>query len=173
MLALVPHTGWAWLVRVHADRVEARAKLVALPVQGAELYHLARDHDGDRERFFAARRDAALASAIVAVSSHASGARRAVVLGKQPDLPPLSKIVASHAMIHTAEGELWRALFAEACTACGLTVTRAPAPAPRDARWLAAAGKRLGAPWTAELKAAATAARSLSSSSTPRKRTAS
>jgi hypothetical protein len=158
LIALVPHTGWAWLVRVDRDQVEARAKIVALPVLDAELYHLARDHDGDRARFFAARRDAALASAIVAVRPHAVGAK-AIVLGKQPELPALQKIVASHAMIHTAEGDLWRALFAEACTACGLAVTRAPLPAPRDARWLAAAGKRLGAPWTAELKAAATAAR--------------
>jgi hypothetical protein len=160
-LALAPHTGWTWLVRVRGDVVEARTKVVALPVLEAELYHLARDHGGDRARFVAERHAGARALALAAVRPHAAGATRAIVLGKQPALPALDQIVASHAMIHTAEGELWRALFADACASCGLEVARGLAPAQSDARWLAAAGKQLGSPWTAEVKAAAIAARAL------------
>jgi hypothetical protein len=158
-IGLVPHTGWTWLVRVGADRtVEARHRIVALAMDDAGLYHLARDHHGDRARFLADRRTVALAAAIAAVAAPASGATHAIVLGKQPALPALEAIVASHARIHTAEGELWRALFAEACAACGLAVRRADRAGARDERWLAGAGDALGAPWTSEIKDAATAA---------------
>lgn len=81
------------------------------------------------------------------------------MLGKTPALPPIDKIVASHAMIHTAEGELWRALFTEALAACGVAVRRTTAGTlPARAHWLDVAGKALGSPWTAEIKAAAIAA---------------
>jgi hypothetical protein len=160
-IALVPHTGWAWLVRVAGDDAAARARVDALPTLDAELYHLARDHDGDRARFFAARRAAARDRAIAALGPHCAGVARAIVLGKQPALPGLDKIVASHAMIHTAEGELWRALFVEACAVHGVVASRgiAAPPRARDARWLAKIGTTLGAPWTKEIKEAAVAAR--------------
>jgi hypothetical protein len=150
-------------VRVGAGAVQARERVVAIAVHDAELYHLARDHAGDRERFVADHRADALARAIDVVRAWCDGAAHAIVLGKQPALPALDKIVASHAMIHTAEGELWRALFAEACGACGVAATRALAPARGDARWLAAQGARLGAPWTKEIKEAALAARAAAS----------
>jgi hypothetical protein len=160
-LGLVPHTGWTWLVRVDGDAVTARDRVVALPVHDAELYHLARDHRGDRATFFAARRAGALARAIDAVRAPCRGAARAIVLGKQPALPELDRIVASHAAIHGAEGELWRALFAEACARCDVAVERAAIARPGEARWLASAGDALGPPWTKEIKDAAAAARAI------------
>src|SRR5262245_26495009 len=116
---------------------------MALPVLDAELFHGARDHEGDRARFFARRRAEALAATVDGVRAACGQAKRAVVLGKQPALPALDAIIRSHAMIHTAEGELWRALFAEACGVHGLEVHRAVAPTKltaADERWLDAAG---------------------------------
>jgi hypothetical protein len=159
-IGLLPHTGWTWLVRVGGQPDDvARHRVVALDVHDAELYHLAREHTGDRAVFVAERRAAALARAIAAVAPHCAGVARAVVLGKQPSLPVLDRIVASHAMIHTAEGDVWRALFAEACAACGVAARRIERPIVHDERWLAKVGQALGAPWTAEVKAAAAAAR--------------
>ncbi len=159
-VGLVPHTGWTWLVRITDGAIVARERVVAMPVLEAELYHHARDHAGDRAAVFATQHAAARDAAIAAVRPHVVGLARAVVIGKHPALPALDAIVRSHAMIHTAEGELWRALFANACEAFGLEVTRiAAAPKLAAARWLADGRERLGAPWTAEIKAAALAAR--------------
>jgi len=172
-VGLVPHTGWAWLVRTVGSpaepRVEVRARVVACEVLDGEIYHLAAEREHARAQFVAARRTAALAQAIRAVTEHVAGARAAVVLGKQMTLPPLERIVAAHPMIHGAEGELWRALFAEACAARGLRVTRAEASQVRrtvierhgaavtDA-FLHEAKRIVGAPWSREPQDAALAA---------------
>jgi hypothetical protein len=158
-LGIVPHTGWAWVVAVAADRVTARDRVIALPVLEAELYHHARDHVGDRAALFARERAHALDATIAATREVCAGAAVAVVLGKRPALPALEAIVASHARIHGAEGELWRRLFAEACARHRLAVARAERANARDARWLAAQGKALGSPWTQEIHEAALAAR--------------
>ena len=155
-LGLFPHTGWTWIVRVRAGALEARDKVVAVPVLEAELYHHARDHG---VQTFAAHSKTALAAAIAAVRPYAD-AKHAVVIGKQPALPPIDKIVASHAMIHTAEGELWRALFAEALAACGVAVVRMPP----DAIAISDAWPAPGPPWTREVKLAASAAADRSAS---------
>jgi len=162
-LGMVPHTGWTWLVRVRDGVIEARERVVAVEVLDGELYHHARDHRGDRERFVAARRAELLAKTIATMRVYAD-ASAAIVLGKQQPAEPLAKLVASHAKIHGAEGELWRALFAEALASCGVSTIRALATDVRKSlgkvdAWLAAAGKALGSPWTGEIKDAACAAR--------------
>jgi hypothetical protein len=169
-IGLVPHTGWTWLVRVGgtraAPRVERRERVVACDVLEGELYHLAAERARDRERFVATRRAAALNQAREALRAHIDGVRSAIVLGKQATLAPVDRIVAAHPMIHGAEGELWRAIFAEACAAEGLTVTRDEAGALRSLlarRHSAAAiagflddGKRVvGSPWSREPQDAA------------------
>jgi hypothetical protein len=169
-IGLVPHTGWAWLVRVGgtraAPRVERRERVVACDVLEGELYHLAAERARDRERFVATRRAAAVKQTGEALRDHVEGVRAAIVLGKQAALAPVDRIVAAHPMIHGAEGELWRAIFAEVCAAAGLTVTRAdagtlrPLLAKRHPEAAIAAflddGKRLvGAPWSREPQDAA------------------
>jgi len=68
--------------------------------------------------------------------------------------------------IHGAEGELWRAIFAEACAAAGLEVTRAEAgtlrpllgkrhAAPAIAAFLDDGKRTCGAPWSREPQDAA------------------
>jgi hypothetical protein len=87
-------------------------------------------------------------------------------------LPNLREVLASHALIHAAEGELFRDALRQASRRCGL---RAVEPRERDldelaarslglssaqlARWLATWGKALGPPWTQDEKRSALAAR--------------
>jgi hypothetical protein len=83
-------------------------------------------------------------------------------------LPALSEILASHALIHTAEGELFRDVLRQASRRCGLGLTevrereleeeasrslRRPSAAlqRRVADW----GRALGSPWTQDEKRAA------------------
>jgi hypothetical protein len=172
-IGLVPHTGWTWLVRVtgtpRAPKVERRERVVVCEVLEGELYHLAAERERDRERFVATRRGAAVKQARGALRDQLAGVQSAIVLGKQTALGPVDRIVAAHPMIHGAEGELWRAIFAEACTAAGLAVTRAEAGeihallAKRHSAAAIAAflddGKRTcGSPWSREPQDAALAA---------------
>jgi len=80
----------------------------------------------------------------------------------------LEAILASHALIHTADGNHFRAALAQQCEALGLSVTRIPqrelaaranevlGRTPQQlATTVAALGQGLGPPWGADQKAAA------------------
>jgi hypothetical protein len=97
--------------------------------------------------------------------------RAVVLLSSGRPLPELEKILASHPMIHTAEGEFFRQAFREACSSLKIPVTgvrerdldeRAKTTFRKDApslkKKIAALGKTLGPPWTADQKAATLAA---------------
>jgi hypothetical protein len=86
-------------------------------------------------------------------------------------LPDLKAILASHSLIHAAEGEFYRDAVARACAAAGIPVARVKEREVAD--WtaarlnltdaglrerLAAFGKALGPPWTADEKLATMAA---------------
>jgi hypothetical protein len=86
-------------------------------------------------------------------------------------MPELERILASHPLIHTAEGEFFRKVFSEACEALGIPVTgirekelteRAQAVFKKSAATLpaelAAAAKHLGPRWSQDQKTAALAA---------------
>jgi hypothetical protein len=84
-------------------------------------------------------------------------------------LPALERIVRSHPLVHAAEIELYRRVFAAACKAIGVPSERVDEAAKKIAlalRWkpgqvanhLQAMGKRSGRPWAAEQKEAALAA---------------
>jgi hypothetical protein len=185
-LGLVPHTGWAWLVRVAGSpeepTVERRARVVACDVVEGEVYHLAAEQTRDRESFVARRRTAALRQAQEALADYVEGASHAVVLGKQMKLPALERIVAAHPLTHGAEGELWRAVFAEACAVHGLAVERRESSQVRElltkrykpaaiAAFLTAGKRTVGAPWNREPQDAALAAWSaLEGATGPRRR---
>jgi hypothetical protein len=94
-----------------------------------------------------------------------------VLLASGRPLPELERILASHPLIHTAEGEFFRKAFSEACEALGIPVTgirekelaeRAQAVFKKSASALpaelAAAAKHLGPPWSQDQKSAALAA---------------
>jgi hypothetical protein len=80
-------------------------------------------------------------------------------------LPEFAKILASHALIHTADGELFRAAIRGACARCGVRVTtvrerellercaEAFSLNPKEAlRRAAELGREFGAPWRQDEK---------------------
>lgn len=94
--------------------------------------------------------------------------RGAVTLASGRPLPSLSGILASHALIHTAEGEFFRRSVWKACENLGMNVAgirereleeHAKRMLGRSAaellRKIASLGKALGPPWTKDQKTAA------------------
>jgi len=95
----------------------------------------------------------------------------ALLLASGRALPALENILASHALIHTADGELFRGALAEACARCRLRLLRVKdkdlmAEAARSLRISEAAlrkrvtqlGRPLGPPWSQDEKLAMLAA---------------
>ncbi len=95
--------------------------------------------------------------------------RSALLLSSGRALPELDQILASHALIHTADGELFRDGLRAACAACNLPLqgirekelfteasskTLRVQPAALKRR-IAALGKTLGLPWSQDEKFAA------------------
>ena len=99
-------------------------------------------------------------------------ARSALLLSSGRALPELAKILASHALIHTADGELFRDSLRAGCGVCdvpveGIREKELFAAASLKAlgvqlatlrRRIAALGKALGSPWGQDEKFAALAA---------------
>lgn len=94
-----------------------------------------------------------------------------LLLASGRSLPVLERILASHALIHTADGELFRGSLRAACAVCdlplqGITEKELFATAsnilgiqpPVLQRRLVALGKTLGPPWSQDEKYAALAA---------------
>lgn len=95
----------------------------------------------------------------------------AILTASGRTLPSLEKVLASHALIHAAEGEFFRAIVHKACEETGLAVTRLQERALEDEvrkafgkkadqlnQRISGLGKRLGPPWTQDEKFAALAA---------------
>jgi hypothetical protein len=91
-----------------------------------------------------------------------------VILGSGRSLPALDAILASHALLHTAEGEFYRQALVEAGEHCGLPVSgvKEREAYERGAEQLsissaelqsriAALGRGIGPPWTQDQKFAA------------------
>ena len=94
-----------------------------------------------------------------------------LLLSSGRELPVLAQILASHALIHTADGELFRDAIRDACTRCNLPISGIKEKdlfgvAAKSLRLEAAAlkvrltelGKPVGAPWSQDEKLAALAA---------------
>ncbi|HLN57476.1 MAG TPA: hypothetical protein VK416_02890 [Thermoanaerobaculia bacterium] len=94
-----------------------------------------------------------------------------LLLASGRPLPGLEAILASHALIHTADGELFRDALAAAAQERRLPVTRVrekeissraaaslSIPEEEIAQCLKAAGRLVGSPWTQDQKLAALAA---------------
>jgi len=95
----------------------------------------------------------------------------AILLASGRPLPFLPNILASHALIHTAEGEFFRQIIRQACDRLGIGIREirerelgersaemfAEAAAPLQLE-IANLGKSVGPPWTQDQKIAALAA---------------
>jgi hypothetical protein len=181
------HSGWAsqivltGLLPAPAVVERRRIDLVDPADPGAtQPYHAARPLPLDEaERWLRRCREATLHLARQALHATGDDLRRqccrAVGCGlldsSARPLPGLAAVLASHALVHTAEGELFRDALAAAARADGLPVTRVrerdlldrcaamPGITPEHVqRHLAELGSTLGPPWRQDEKLATLAA---------------
>ncbi len=185
-IGLRMHSGWGALVAVSFDSgtvdvVERRLITITADAQGSKQpYHFAEKLGLAKAEKFVSDCSAAterLASAALeqVIADLRSRAYRVdgcgLILASGRPLPELSKILASHALIHAAEGEFFRDVIRKACAGLDLAVTGLrerdvdecaqaafAAAATRMRRQLDAAGRSLGPPWTVDQKTAALAA---------------
>ncbi len=182
------HSGWGALVAVSgeigSEEIIERERIVIVDTKTPGVkqpYHFARML-GARESEKAAEqyvKKCAVASAKMTVAAVGEIVRRlqdceyhivgvAVLLGSGRPLPPFPKILASHPMLHTAEGVFFRQAFREAFEKLGIPVTGIPErqlkerasevfgkKAPGLQRRIAAMGRSIGPPWTLDQKSAA------------------
>jgi hypothetical protein len=133
------HSGWGALVAVSngagtAEVIERRRVAITIPgTPGAnQPYHFAENLElPEAEKFLANCFEVSKRLALAAVRDlvgelHGRQYRvvgSALLLSSGRPLPPLSKILASHALIHAAEGEFFREAFSKACEGLDLSVT--------------------------------------------------
>jgi hypothetical protein len=186
-LGLRTHSGWtaAILACGSADKVDVierrRIELCDPAIEGSKQpFHHAEPMTFARADAFLGRcrksTDALAASAITALIDCA-GERKLRLVGcgvlsaSGRALPSLKEVLASHALIHAAEGEFYRDALAQAATHAKLPVTRIRErealrqaadqlrrPEAKLKEKLASLGKSLGPPWTEDQKLATLAA---------------
>ena len=180
-LGFRPHSGWAALVAVAGPvaepavvvrrRVELSRRTPRQPFHAAEGRPFAAAEDLIRrstdEAAALAERAVREAVAELRAAGHEPVAGGLLLAAGRP-LPGLREVLASHALIHAAEGELFRDVLRQASRRCGLRVSevrerdleeraaqslrRPPAELRRRVtEW----GKALGPPWTQDEKRAA------------------
>jgi hypothetical protein len=181
------HSGWGALVAVtnNAGTVEVidrrRVIIIAPGTPGAKQpYHFAENLELAEAEAFIDKCSAASERLALSAIRELVGELRdrhyrlvgsAVLLASGRPLPPLSKILASHALIHAAEGEFFRRMFWKAFENLDLTVTGVRErdleecahstfgrAATRMQQQISTLGRVLGPPWTQDQKAAALAA---------------
>lgn len=175
------HSGWATLVAVAGSvaepalvvrrRVELSRRTPRQPFHAAEGRPFAAAEDLIRrstdEAVALAERAVREAVAELRAAGHEPVAGGLLLAAGRP-LPGLREVLASHALIHAAEGELFRDVLRQASRGCGLRVAevrerdlderagRSLRRSPEDLRRrLAEWGKALGPPWTQDEKRAA------------------
>ncbi len=170
------HSGWAALVAVagtidSVKVIERRRIVIADPdMPGSQQpYHAAAEltfPEGEAlvRRAIESSRALALEAMSAAVKTLRSQGHEVegcgVVLGSGKALPALEKILASHALIHTAEGEMFRDVLVWAAKECPLPVVgvREKDLDASSLQRIAPIGKRIGPPWTQDQKYATLAA---------------
>ena len=181
------HSGWGVLVAVSGEAdspalIDRRRIVVTDPATpgGKQPYHHAADLSPEKAEQHIAKCTASSESlaqdAIKQVIAELSErnyrvASSAVLTAAGRSLPSLPQILASHPLIHTAEGEFFRQSVINACETLQIPVTqirereleeRAKSAhgkkAAQISRKIAAMGSSIGPPWTADHKAATLAA---------------
>ena len=180
-LGFKTHTGWAAVVAIAGREVVAKRRIdLAKDFRTGAVFHAGQELpfaqaqaliSSSQRRFEDKARDAiaALVDELRAKGCDVIGS--GVVAGNPKPLPPLESVLKSHALVHAAEGQLYRQVMATACEACRIPATLVPAKelAARAARALeisaaeltarmAAMGKASGKPWAADQKEASLAA---------------
>jgi len=181
------HSGWTSLIALALEKNQPiilsrqRPHLVAtFSYTFRQPYHTAEKMDlAEAQTFLDQQRNESRVLALAALRAAQSEVaqqgykltRAALLLASGRPLPELPKILASHSIIHTADGEFFREALLYACARANLAVTkirdrellatasttlrRTPAAL---ARFINNLGKPLGSPWTQDEKFAALAA---------------
>ena len=184
-LGLKPHTGWAIAVLAGGDParpvVVHRERVVLCPEHLPRApYHHAHFEELDLDEaapIVAEVEAAVMETAAVALDSlvgaaDGHGRLRAVgLVGHPNDVPPLEQVMASHMLLHVAEGELYRSALDEAARARRIAVAMVSPKRPiADAAFelgtsevhlehtLKGLRSDLGPPWQADPRAATAAA---------------
>jgi len=181
------HSGWGALVAISnatgtVEVIDRRRIAVTTPATPGvnQPYHFAKNlAPSDAERFIGnclvASKVLALAAVRDVLNELSSRQYRvigsAILLASGRPLPPLAKILASHAAIHAAEGEFFREVFSKACQDLALSVTgfrerdlddclhaAFGKTAAKRKQQISNLGRSIGPPWTADQKTAASAA---------------
>ena len=178
------HSGWGVLIAVSEGMdVIDRRRIVVIrdhgPRSNQPFHHASEIGLLEAERYLSHYREESehLASEVIGTAVRQvnalgySVATAALLEASGKLLPALPQILASHPLIHTAEGELFREIVSTACKSLRIPVTRyrersleeaakaaLGASAQTATLALDRAGKKLGPPWTADHKAAALAA---------------
>ena len=181
------HSGWGVLVAVAKEdgrvRVIARERIEIVDEKSGgkrQPYHFARAMRlGAAEKYLGkcaedSQRLAEAAIGGISASLRERGfrvARCAVLTGAGRELPELSKILAAHPLVHTAEGEFFREAICAACQRMKIAVSRVRErelektakemlgkAALSAKKQIVDEGKTIGSPWTQEHKNAALAA---------------
>jgi hypothetical protein len=179
------HSGWAALVAVSgpssSPSVCDRRRVELLnPGVPAQPYHAAAELDfKEAEQLVKRSVDKVRLRAVQGVREVIDDLRKqdrdvvgcGILLGSGRPLTTLTATLASHALIHTAEGELFRQALVCAAQECGLPVTgvkerelfsvtsdRLLVPSNELEKRLADWGRALGPPWRQDQKYAALAA---------------
>jgi hypothetical protein len=184
MLGFAPHSGWAVVVALggaaDGPRVLARERIELCDLEqlsSRQPYHAAAQlPPAEAQPLLARFAASALRLATEAIGELTRALRAA---GAEPrsagllaaagrTLPTLEAVLASHALIHAAEGEHFREALRLGCQAAGLAVTRVPRrelavqaaatlkmAEPQLSAALAALGRDSGPPWGADQKSAA------------------
>jgi hypothetical protein len=181
------HSGWGALVAVASSDAAVqvlerrRVAVVAPETAGVKQpYHFAENFELPKaekflEKCFADSKRLALAAVRDLVDELRGRQYRvvgsAILLASGRPLPPLARILSSHAMIHAAEGEFFREVFSKACEDVDVSVTgfrerdlddcvrkTFGKAAPGISRQISTMGRSVGPPWTADQKTAALAA---------------
>lgn len=179
------HTGWAVAVAlagpVAAPTVVDRRRLdLTDPEVPRQAFHVAAELDpaaaeelveraNRTAETLAQRAVGGLVGELRAAGHQVAGA--AVALGGGRQLGSLARILASHAAMHAAEGELYREVLVHALQGCALRVTGVPErdlwdhaaaalhlPLPELRRRVTDLGRACGPPWAQDQKLAALAA---------------
>jgi hypothetical protein len=132
------HSGWAAVVAVSLERSapvvleRKRVQLVnTFTYTFRQPYHTAEKMSHAEARQFIAQVDKEAKQlahrAIRGMQSELERleinlTRGSLLLASGRPLPELSKILASHALIHTADGELFRGALSRACAQCGVEI---------------------------------------------------
>jgi hypothetical protein len=181
------HSGWTSLIAVALGNDEPivlarqRPHLVAtFSYTFRQPYHTAEKMDlAEARTFLQQQRREARKLALQAIHSAEAEAaeqgykltRAALLLASGRPLPELPKILASHSIIHTADGEFFREALLHACARADVPIIKikdrelvATASAtfrqtPAElTRFITDLGKPLGSPWTQDEKSATLAA---------------